>query len=371
MNINKIIKSIRDRKPGWTPSSKLVIISDGSELVTYLTNELKLLNIWYVVFNSNELNKLYNLYNYINSLTDDNITIFLDGLPNIDIALIKRLCEERNIVCRIYTYLYEGSYSTESRTAGYKQWIMSFEYAWITACEKVFVGSEYHKRCLLKWRQREPLEWNDKIVIVRTPYYHEYEAVERNIDIVWTHPFRRCKRPNLAVSTFKQVLDLKPNLRVGVAVTGQFFSNRPDYETDDPGSWDALLEDNRITIFKYSSTIEDVLKRSKIWLSTSVEENMDVNLVKAVSCGCFPMIPTGLCYDELCDAEDNPMRCGFSPNNNVAGYLVSALELINEERITGEQIRSSWSTLLHHCSHSAEYMIQEMFPTKFTSHTGD
>jgi len=315
---------------------------------------------------------------YVRDFTGKDLTVLTMDLQHPGLESIRYMCQLRGIAVRVYGYLHASSYTTEDFAAPMTAWMMPFEYAWINLCDRVFIGSKYHKEKVIRWRCRAPWEWMDKFAIVRAPFTTPYTPEpdsSRPIDVIWPHRFDREKRPNKALDVFEDIKAKYPLSRLVVCTSRPLLPGSsakcPKFLTNDPTSLERLqklVDDGTVEFVHCPSKADyyDLLKQSKTMLSTTIEENFGYCFVEAVAHGVFPIVPGNYShpefFDDEMDAGHTPLGILYLEGSDLAKTVVAGLEHLKKNSINGLMIRNSWATLLDHCAHSIQYMVWSMFP---------
>lgn len=211
---------------------------------------------------------------------------------------------------KIYGFLHAASYTRGDFMSAMEDLGRHVEIAWIKSCDKVFVGSEYHRRAVIERRLAND-DWKSqlarRIVVTGNPWRtSEAEALERgsretilhrDIDVVFPHRPDAEKRPG----RFLEMLEDLPSARVA------FTTGRKDYRScNDSDHAGAILslsyaEPDRISVLTGldRTGFYRVLRRSKVVVSTALEENFGYAIVEAMAMGALPMLPRVASYPEL------------------------------------------------------------------------
>lgn len=344
-----------------------------------------------------KMQQMVHISRYLEEFKGKDLTVFTMDIQHPGIEAVKYMCHLRGILVRVYGYLHASSYTTEDFTAGMTNWLMPFEYAWINLCEKVFVGSVYHRDKVTKWRQRSPWEWMDRFAVVRAPFLNVFPLSEygdsgwkepntgpRPIDVIWPHRFDREKRPNAALDIFEDILKHRPGARLAICTSRRQLGQGdpgtprvPNFLTNDPTSlarFQRLVADG-VVEFHYCRTKQEyynLLGKAKIMLSTTIEENFGYCFVEAVANGVYPVVPNDFSHPEFFRDEEEaghePHGHLYADGQDAVKHILSRLD--NASHVPGDVVRESWKTLLYHCQHSIRYMALEMFPGLSLEGTG-
>lgn len=123
--------------------------------------------------------------------------------------------------------------------------------------DKVFVGSEFHKK-MLGWKNIEV------VALPKNPYLYVYEKKERINDIISV-------------------------CRQSIQKTNEEIEKEVEYEF---GSIVRKISNNW-------TEYKEFLSSSKVLLITSRIDTFNYSLLEAIQCGCIPVAPNNLCFPEI------------------------------------------------------------------------
>ena len=230
----------------------------------------------------------------------------LEGL-----RLMAQLNKKDIFICGV---LHAASYSIEdtfSVAAPYQKYT---ELGWLAACDKVFVGSKYHRQAILE-RRLLPFDRGaglvgslyDKIEVTGLPLfksdYQPYPEIKKKNQMIIAGRLDWEKRPNLGLN-MAYLLYRKYGVQTVVTVASPHCnSNRKwliDYAQE-------LAKDGVINLYSGLSKIayHSLLAESKVLLSNTVEENFGYCVMEACIYGCCPIVRRAYSHPELLEHNEN------------------------------------------------------------------
>jgi len=139
---------------------------------------------------------------FLNKIKDGDI-FFVADLEFWGIESIRYLADLNNISVKIFGFMHAGSYTREDFMETCQSYAKVFEKGWFRICDKVFVGSEYHKDQIEKVRR----VGYDKIQVTGNPYNikevkEQVGFFKKKNQVVLTNRPDYEKRPNLSLNVF-------------------------------------------------------------------------------------------------------------------------------------------------------------------------
>lgn len=270
-------------------------------------------------------------------LVKDGDVFFSFDLEHWGIEAIRMMAQVNNIDVKIYAFLHAASYTREDLMEQLEPWQKYTELGWLSICDKVFVGSEYHKRAVID-RRIKPLAANDvevstlssKIIATGNPLFkHAYTRIDtfkrtwgmdKMVDdadtglqigeqplqfesikqkkIILPNRFDFEKRPNLSLDIAYILKKKHPDWEFVVTTSNAELKSNQSWLLEKARAFEA---DGIITI-KEGLTKEQYhreLAESAAMLTNSIEENFGYCIAEALYYDCMPVAPVGLSHDEL------------------------------------------------------------------------
>jgi len=195
--------------------------------------------------------------------------------PGIEAVLYMAQLSEIDV--KLYGILHAGTYDPHDFTAqlGLGYWAGWHEVGWIRACEKVFVGSQFHKEMIL-WNRGGMLTQidEDRIVVTGLPFYpaellSQHPEVGKENLVVFPHRLDPEKNPTM-FSVLKKAL-----ARDGVECVRSY------------------------DVCKTKAEYYQLLARARVAVSFSDQETFGYAMLEASALGCHPVVPDKLSYVEM------------------------------------------------------------------------
>jgi len=234
-------------------------IKDGCVLDVIGTNYYKFI----------QLSKLCQ-YFLAEKIKDGDILFFTDlWFPGIE--AIPYMCQQIGIKPKIAGIMHAGTYDCNDFTfrAGMNYWGKDLENSWFKFFDYIFVGSQYHKDLILRTRDCAA----NKITVTGLPQDSK-EIRKRG-----RHP-----QPKEDVVVFPHRTDEEKQVNVFRYLSKQ----RPQYK------WIVARE-----VCKTKDEYYQLLAKSKVVFSASLQETFGYGTLEAVTLGCSPVLPRRLCYPEM------------------------------------------------------------------------
>lgn len=234
----------------------------------------------------------------------ENGTIFFFGdIEFWGLEAIRLLADMNGIKVRITGFLHAASYTREDAFAIAAPYQQYTEVGWIASLDKVFVGSEYHKRAVIT-RRLQPLgaeHLAKRIVVTKNPVftdeYHDFGNVPKQKKVLLTNRFDHEKRPDETLALFQKLKAAYPDWRFIVTTSRpKIRGNESDYK------YLMRLVDFGIVEVKEGLTKEEYhreLAEAYMVVSHSPEENYGYCIAESIHYGCIPLLLQGASHDEF------------------------------------------------------------------------
>jgi len=268
-------------------------------------------------YKTSQLQKISRLFH--NGIIQDGDIFFVADLEFWGIESIRYLADLQHIRVFIYGFLHAGSYTREDYMEKCTKYAKYFEIGWLSICDKVFVGSYYHKMAIMSRRvepycvdENDVIEIFEKIKVTGNPMFEEaYTDTLENTtlikrkQIIISNRFDWEKRPNISLD-FAYLLKKKYGNTINIIVTTSrlhFTSNRSwlmEYARE-------LEKDGVIQIYENLSKADyhHMLKESKVMLTNSIEENFGYCIAEACLFNTAPLCKNDYSHPEL--VNNNPL----------------------------------------------------------------
>lgn len=267
-----------------------------------------------VVFKNSQVTQIAKAFQ--NKEVKDGDIVFLYDIEFWGFEAIKMMAQINNIDLKIYGFLHAASYTREDLMEQLTPWQKYTEMGWIAACDKVFVGSNYHKDAVIQ-RRVELLSENEedvkrlrnKIVVTGNPVFQdEYEGMLgimpnlKKKQIILPNRFDFEKRPNISLDIAYNLKKKHPDWNFVITTSHPKLHSNRQWLLDKARNMakDGIIEIREgLTKAQYHT----VLAESRVMLTNSIEENFGYCIIEAMIYGTYPLAPRGLSHSEL--LQDN------------------------------------------------------------------
>jgi glycosyltransferase involved in cell wall biosynthesis len=253
----------------------------------------------------------------------DGDIFFFGDLEFWGIESVRLLADLNQVDIKITAFLHAASYTIEDAFAIAEPYQRYTEVGWISICDFVFVGSEYHKQAVVD-RRLAPvnrLDLADRIVVTGNPLWKEDYALtsvpEKRDQLIISNRFDWEKRPNLSLDFAYILKKRNPDLQIMITTSrNEFKSNKQwlvDYAT-------ALEKDGIVTIKSGLSKAEyhEILAQSKVMLTNSIEENFGYCIIESCVYNTYPVLKNALSHPELVQGDE---RLLFNDEDEVVSKI--------------------------------------------------
>lgn len=283
-----------------------VIVIDGQPLLADTIKVGTFLDINSTChYKFSQLQQIAKLFN--DGLVKNGDTFFFGDIEFWGLESIRLMADMNHVKVKIFGFLHAASYTIEDAfeiAAPYQKYT---ELGWVLACDKVFVGSNYHKQAFMERRAslcdtNTHKIINSKIIVTGNPLfkdeYKEYDVFDKKFQLVISNRFDWEKRPNLSLDFAWVLKNRYPDLKIIVCTSRKkFTSNKP---------W--LVEYARALDRQSIIEIRDglskdqyhyLLAESRFMLTNTIEENYGYCVVEALHYMCMPIAKNAYSHPEL------------------------------------------------------------------------
>jgi len=291
-----------------------------------------------------------------------------------------------NLDIQFFAWAHAGSYTTGDFMQPAVQWgAHLFELAFLTMYTGIFVGTEYHKNKILDERVPENLrkEYAKKIFVTGNLFSTEYVKHTRQgsnyqtdtikplkgkeLQVIWPHRFDDEKNPDAMLDIMDFVMFYHPTVKLVICTSRDKLYN-PEPVSIKSSKLERMVSrySDRIIIKKGidKSVYYDLLAKSKIFLSTTLEENFGYCLVEAMSLGCHPIVVNDFSHPEIVqynreflydtyddaafkilnalnEEEVDPVVYGYAKKYDKSAYkMVKIMEILNGNKFNYDECHS-------------------------------
>jgi glycosyltransferase involved in cell wall biosynthesis len=203
-------------------------------------------------------------------IKDDDILFFHDlWFPGIEgLQYIRDMSKKK---FKIWGILHAGTWDKNDFTflSGMRPWGRFIEAGWLNFFDKVFLGSEFHKKLIIK----RNYPFKSELVVTGLPFKSEEvkRVQEKENIIVFPHRLDKEKRPDLFDKLSKKLSKKYPDW--------QFLKTKEETKTKEE--------------------YYQILGRSKIAISFAEQETFGYAMLEAIANGCYPIVPNKLSYQTM------------------------------------------------------------------------
>jgi len=228
------------------------------------------------------------------------------------IESIRYLARLQGIKVKLFGFLHAASYTTEDFMAPMADIGRYLEPAWIAAFDRVYVGSEYHRQKLRLTRLlplgHEAVALLDRVVVTGNPWRSdECRAaadqsgdVVRDIDLCFPHRPDREKRLGIFLAAARELqARLKREISIALTTGRAAYRSTNDQEAVDEAGRLSRVGGVRIFTNLNRAGFYNILGRSKVVVSTAIEENFGYAMIEGMTMGALPLMPDRYSYPEL------------------------------------------------------------------------
>lgn len=242
----------------------------------------------------------------------DGDILFSYDLEHWGISAIKMMAQINNVDLKIFAFLHAASYTKEDLMEQLAPWQKYTELGWFSLCDKIFVGTEYHKQAVIDRRikpyaaKEDHAALSDKIVVTGNPIFRdEYKSfnTSKKNQIILPNRFDWEKRPNVSLDIAYLLKKKHQDWNVVITTSNPKFRSNRQWLIDKARAMEAdgiiEIKDN-LTKDEYHALMHE----SKIMLTNSIEENFGYCIAEAMLYNTYPLAPRGLSHTELCHNND-------------------------------------------------------------------
>lgn len=276
-------------------------IIDGISLIEYVKTGTFLDVNSTLHYKSIQLQKISKLF-FDGKIQNGDI-FFVADIEFWGIESIKYLAVLQNIDIKLYGFCHAGSYTKGDYFAKAESFAKYYECAWGHIFDKIFVGSEYHKKQLIKLRNIS----ENKIIVSGNPYNIEEvqnqisHKPKKNIILLSNRPDPE-KNPNLSLDVFIALKDKLPDWEFKICTSRQQWGRGWIYDKARWMAKNGVLEIHE-GLFKIDYL--SLLQQSKIMVSNSLEENFGYCILESLIFDTIPILPNCCSHIEILNNNSN------------------------------------------------------------------
>jgi len=252
-----------------------------------------------LAYKSSQLRKIAELFHTKQIVPGD--TFYIADLEFWGVESIKYLSVLNKIPVKIFGFMHAGSYDVEDFMNPCRPFAQYFEQGWFSICEKIFVGSQYHKELLKKSFPNMASELEEKVIVTGNPW-NTKEALcivgkfEKRNQIIHSNLPDWRKRPNLFLNLVPLIKKARPD--VNIVLT----TSRREWGTGWLRNCALDLQEKGYLEIKedlLKSEYYKILAESKVMFSATMQETFGYCIVEAMTFDTIPIVPNRLSCPEV------------------------------------------------------------------------
>jgi len=272
-----------------------------------------------VAFKSSQMQKIARLFH--TKQVKDGTVFFFGDIEFWGIEAVRLMADMNKVKVKLTGFLHAASYTKGDAfeiAAPYQRYT---EVGWIAAMDRVFVGSEYHKKAVTERRLHisNVVKLENRILVTGNPtfasQYEDFGTLERCNRILLTNRFDSEKDVEQTLELFLRAHQAHPDWEFAIC------TGRKEFRSNDP----ALVAKARA--YEKAGVLEihegltkreyhHMLATSKVMVSHSREESFGYCVVEAMRYGCVPYLKNNASHPELVNLDSEPLtqRMLFDPH---------------------------------------------------------
>ncbi len=277
------------QKDGWNVS-----VIDGEPI---LDNDIKtgtFLDIGSTChYKATQLQKIAKMFSN-GEISDGSIFFFFD-LEFWGIEQVRLLADMYGVSVKLTAFLHAASYTIGDAFEIASPYQRYTELGWIAAMDKVYVGSEYHKKAIID-RRLKPNNAEflaDKIVVTKNPLFiddYKFKGLLKQKRMLLTNRLDKEKNPVQTVKLFLRLKQEFPDWEFIITSSRKRFRTNMPYGDEDFIS--CAIDMGKIEL-KMNLTKEEYheeLEQAAIVVSHSPEENYGICIAESLIYKCLPLL---------------------------------------------------------------------------------
>jgi glycosyltransferase involved in cell wall biosynthesis len=269
---------------------------------------------------------------------------FVADLEFWGIESIRYLSVLNNIPVEIYGFMHAASYTKEDFMSKCESFGQYFENGWVRVCDKVFVGSNYHKTVIDNQRSTPYA----RIVVTGNPYKvsevkQQVGKFKKKNKVILTNRPDYEKRPNLTLDVFRILHERYPSWEFVVTTSrdawGKGWLRELALDAQNKG---VLTIKEGLTKAEYLTELAE----SKVMTGNSIEENFGYCILEACVFDTIPIVENNYSHPELLENDE---RCLFTDINDQISKIENAMIKPFEVSSYANKYEKSLDKILDHC----------------------
>jgi glycosyltransferase involved in cell wall biosynthesis len=256
------------------------IVVEGKELSSVIGNKSSFLNTYSTIhYKSSQIEQIAEMFNQPGKIEDGDVFMVDDiWMPGIEgIRYMAGMTGKNISICGIY-HAGGNIPSDDVATKLGQEWTKPYERSLFEMCNKVFVGSEFHKKNIENYHKKK----FDNLFATGIWFNSDYIKKQVECIIPWE------KRQNIILFPHRLHPEKKPGLFDKIEV--EFKKKYPEIKVEFVKSIEKGLT---------KQELYELMARSKIMFSAALQENFGYATLEACVLGCRLLLPNRVVYSEF------------------------------------------------------------------------
>ena len=225
---------------------------------------------------------------------------------------VKHMATLQGINVELYGFLHACTVTNEDLVQPLEPWQKFMELGWISACDGVFVGTEYFRNKIIEKRIKTTApksDWNrlsNKIHVTGNPWNSKEAKNLVGISptkvkrIIFPNRFDYEKRPNIFLDLCLILHDIDPDIQFMITSSSDEMKSRHPWLLKLYKAIYKVMPANISSFYKLSKKMYySILAQSKVMFSSSIEETFGYCALEAMTFGTIPICPNNYSYPEV------------------------------------------------------------------------
>ena len=229
-----------------------------------------------------------------------------------------------NVDIFIYAFLHAGSYTLEDFAEPMSRWAADFEIGWARICDKIFVGSEYHRAEFIKQRLSHGRyrSSSPKVIVTGNPFDSSEvskwvtKPVEaRKRIVIFPHRWDKEKHPEKFIRIMNDVWDRNIQFRAIISTGRQKLNDQYEYLSQARFPYEVRTGLSKKAYY-------ESLAEARVMVSTAVDEHFGYCTAEAIAAGCAVVVPNKWSYPELLSHDSRFLYSSYlDAADSISGFL--------------------------------------------------
>lgn len=247
---------------------------------------------------------------------------FVADIEYWGIEALRYLSDLNGIPIKIAGFCHAGSYTRGDIMQRCEKYAKYFEEGWFRVCDKVFLGSEYHKSRIIT-TQRIKAHEADKLIVTGNPFkssdMQSFREIEKKHQVILSNRPDPEKNPAATLALFSRLKKRHPDWRF-IATT-----SRQTWGAGALRDMALAMQDAGIVTIHEGLTKAEyyaLLAESQVMTGNTIEENFGYCILEALLLNTIPVVENKFSHNELIP----DWRCLFTDQNDQMRLIEQAME---------------------------------------------